>query len=312
MKVKDKIRNAYHGIISEFNTEHYGFSGITHWLIAICFFQLMWLIPLSFVQSYISSVNENIVMLIMTFFIIGGASLLPDLDSSPLQEGGSTAVYQLGALGYGLSILAITISGVVYNVIRTKYDEKPKSQHRMLFHTLFIPIAIFVYVNFFLELPNGKIIDSISDGVSGDEYSILILIFFSGISAYLGASMIIYKVLKLFKQQKYTQFVCLATMAGVIAFMVMSANGAQIRLIGTSIALGYFFHNIADEFSKGSIPMFFPIPVPRKLSKIKELQFWKKPRIPFALTTGGIANTILNFLMFFADAFLFYMIFIRK
>ena len=292
------------------NEEHYGFSGITHWLIAVCFFFLLWLIPIDFVKNYISIIQSNIVLFVMTFFIIGGASLLPDLDSSPLQEGGSTAVYQLGFLGYGLSILAITISQVVYTIFHTKYDQKPKSQHRMLFHTFFIPVVIFIYCMFILPLPEGKIFDDLKDGISGSEYSILILIFFTGVSIYLGASMLIYKILKLFKKQKYTQFICLAIMIGCISYILLVATNEQIKLIGASIAFGYFFHIIGDLFSKGSSPIFFPIPVPYKLSKITKVQFWKKPNIPFALTTGGVANKILNFIMCAIDLLLFYILFI--
>lgn len=293
--------------------EHAGFSGITHWLIAIMFFFLMWFIPLNISQNYIAAINENILFFIIIFFIIGGASLLPDLDSCPLQEGGSTAVYQLGILGYSLSILAITISGITYTIFHTKYDQKPKSQHRMLFHTPLIPILIFIYTYFFLEIPEGlNIIENIQKVGFADSnnYSILILIFFAGISVYLGASMLIYKILKLFKKQKYTQFLCLALMTISIIYMLFM-KCESLKLIGIAISLGYLFHIIADFFSKGSAPLFFPIPVPYKLSKLTKVQFWKKPAFPLALTTGGIGNIILNFIVTGVDIFLAWLLFFK-
>ncbi len=294
--------------------EHKGFSGITHWLISIMFFFLMWITPWAFARQYIQSINQSVLFATMTFFLIGGASLLPDLDSSPLQEGGSTAVYQLGWLGQGLSILAITISGVVYAVLHTRYDAKPKSQHRMLFHTPFIAIALYVYTMYFMEIPyeDQSLVDAIGSVGFKDTrlYSLAILIFFASCAIYLGASMLVYKVLKLLKKQKYTQFVCLAIMVLSILYMLW-LPGRELRLVGVSIALGYLFHLVGDLFSKGSIPMFFPVPVPYKLSAPKKVQFWNKPRIPFALTTGGVANTILNFVLTVVNMFLVWYVFIK-
>ena len=128
--------------------EHAGFSGVTHWLIAICLFFLMWLAPISLSQQYINAISANRLFAFLVFLIIGGASLLPDLDSSPLQQGGSTAVYQLGFLGQFLSLGCITISGVVWSVLHTKNDKKPPSQHRMLFHSPFIALMIFLINQF--------------------------------------------------------------------------------------------------------------------------------------------------------------------
>lgn len=291
-------------------SKHLGFAGVTHWLIAILFFFLLWLIPTDISQQYISSISDKgYLFLFIIFLCIGGASLLPDLDSSPLQEGGSTAVYQLGVLGYLLSILFITISGVFYSVLHTKYDQKPKSQHRMLFHSPIVPIALFIYIHFFFTTSQN----SISDMLKANEliYPCLMILFLSAISIYLGSSMLFYRIFKILKKQKYNQFTCLGMMIlGTIYIATMPIE--YIKLIGVSIALGYLFHIIGDMFSKGSSPLFFPIPVPAKLTKIKQLQFWKKPFVPFAIETGGIANTILTFILGGMDLFLLWYIFIRK
>ena len=180
------------------NEEHEGFSGTTHWLIAILFFFMMWLIPWSFSSNFIHEINSSKLFAFLIFFVIGGASLLPDLDSSPLQEGGSTAIYQLGALGYGLSIVAITISQVIYSLFHTKHDDKPKSQHRMFWHTLFVPLLIYIYVQFMIP-SSGTTLWSRRTDIKA--IPLFILVFFAAASVYLGASMLIYKLLK-FKRRK--------------------------------------------------------------------------------------------------------------
>lgn len=287
--------------------EHAGFSGITHWLLAIFMFFCMWLLPIDFAQNFISAISTSKVFAIIIFFVIGGASLLPDLDSSPLQEGGSTAVYQLGFLGNMLSIVAITISGVVYGIMHTKYDDKPKSQHRMLFHAPIIPILIYLWVIFFIPLNN----DNLMAHRDIEHFSMFVLVFFAGASVYLGASMLVYKLLSLIGKQRSTQFICLAIMIfSIWRFMVMPFS--QLKLVGIALSLGYLFHIIADCFSKGSAPIFFPVPTPVGMD-FKKLKLWRKPYLmgnsSFAVTTGGTVNIILNFVMFGVDIFFAYFLF---
>jgi len=292
------------------NEEHGGFSGLTHWLIAIMMFFLMWLIPLSFSQQYVGEISKNIIFAILIFFIVGGSSLLPDLDSSPLQEGGSTAVYQLGIIGYLLSIIAITLSGVVYAVLHTRYDQKPKSQHRMLWHAMLIPVVIFLYVQYAMPLEGNRLIEHYRDV---DYYSMFILVFFAGISVYLGCTMLFYRLFKLIKKQNLTQILSLIIMVVSIVYMLFTKYD-NLRLIGIALALGYAFHIFGDLFTKGGAPVFFPIPIPVSGFNIKKLQLWRKPKIlgKFSIETGGTVNLILNFALFVLDIFLVWFIFFKK
>lgn len=300
--------DAFNDIKATLMEEHFGFSGITHWLIAIFLFFCMWLMPIPFAQDYISAITQSKIFAIIIFFVIGGASLLPDLDSSPLQEGGSTAVYQLGFLGNLLSVVAITISGVVYSILHTKYDDKPKSQHRMLFHAPIIPILLYLWV--IICIPSTS--DRLMDHRDLEHFSMFVLVFFAGASVYLGASMIIYKILKLIGRQSTTQFICLVIMIfSIWNFLTMPYS--QLKLVGIAIALGYIFHIIADCFSKGSAPIFFPIPTPVGGLMSKKFKLWRKPYLlgnsNFAITTGGTINIILNFVMFGVDIFFAYFLF---
>lgn len=283
--------------------KHKGFAGMTHFLIAILLFFLMWLIPWDFCQNYINSIKSNVLFGIIIFLTIGGASLLPDLDCSPIEDGGSIAVYQLGILGQLLSVLCVTLSGIVFSLVHTKNDEKPKSQHRMLFHTGLIPVLI--YIGTIIYIPES--LETLSGNFNKENTSIFILIIFASISVYLGASILFYKVLKIFGKQRYSQFLCLLVMVLSIVYMYFLPF-YKLRLIGIAIALGYLFHILGDMITKGSSPLFFPIPLPKK----GHLQLWRKPYIlgSFSITTGGIFNTILNFILIAIDCFLFYFLFL--
>lgn len=296
--------------------EHGGFSGITHWLMSIACFFMIFLLPIPFAEQYVDAILRSKLFLFLTFLIIGGAALLPDLDSSPLQEGGSTAVYQLGFLGNALSVLCIVISSVIWQVFHTRYDEKPPSQHRMLFHAgPFCSACIFLMAH--LSLPDGGG-SVISDGLKNANDGTWGVIFLGAISTYLGASMFFYKVLSLVGKQSKTQFFCLIFM-GISVWQMLYMPYDQLKLVGLTIALGYLFHIIpGDIISKGSSPIFFPIPTPVKTSKGIKFKFWRKPYIggrigsKLAIETGGAVNIILNFLLAGLDIFLFYYIFIRR
>lgn len=303
------------------NEEHAGFLGMTHWLISMFLFFCLWLLPIEYARDYINAINSNKLFFFLIIFIIGGASLVPDLDSSPVQEGGSTAVYQLGFLGYLLSIAFITISGVIYSLFHTRYDAKPPSQHRMLFHAPIVPISIYVYTlylsNKLEKFGYSNIMEMIKEENSSIlfEYTgLLVILFFCGVSVYLGANMLLYKLLEIFKQQKYTQFIYLGIMVISIIYMLFMPI-EQLELIFFSFSLGYLFHIFADVFSEGSCPLFFPIPLPYKGLNFKKLQLWRKPYFissKFAITTGGALNTILNFVMMGLNFVLIWILFVKK
>jgi hypothetical protein len=291
-------------------SEHAGFSGFTHWLIALMLFFLIWLTPIAMAQSYVSAIMQSWIFAFMVFLVIGGASLLPDLDSSPLQEGGSTAVYQLGFLGQGLSIVAVVISGVIWNIMHTKHDEKPPSQHRMFFHAPFVAVVIFAFNWFAYPSSNAS---PASMGWTSVPASVYTMIFLGAISVYLGASMFFYKVLSLLRRQRSTQIFCwLFLVLSIWSMWRMPLS--QLKLIGTAISLGYLFHIIGDLLTKGSAPLFFPIPTPVKTRRGIGFRMWWKPYLfggKFAITTGGTVNIILNFILTGVNLFLVWFIFIK-
>jgi hypothetical protein len=88
-----------------------------------------------------------------------------------------------------------------------------------------------------------------------------------------------------------------------------------LKLIGVAISLGYLFHIVGDVLTKGSSPIYFPIPTPTKTGKGIKFKFWCKPYIlggKFNITTGGAVNIILNFLLMGINLFLAWHLFIRE
>ena len=290
--------------------EHAGFSGVTHWLIAVCLFFLMWLLPIAWSQNYVAEVGKSGLFAFIVFLVVGGASLLPDLDSSPLQEGGSTAVYQLGFLGQLLSLGCITISGVIWSVLHTSQDQKPPSQHRMLFHAPVVGLSVFLLNQFAYPASENCASDV---GFNKIPFTVYMVLFLGAVSIYLGASMFFYRVLSLIHKQKHTQIFCWIFML-LGLWQMWTMPWYRLKLVGSGVALGYLFHILGDMFSKGSAPLFFPIPTPVKTGKGIKWRLWWKPYPfggKFAIETGGAINTILNFLLIGVDLALAWFIFIR-
>ena len=73
---------------------------------------------------------------------------------------------------------------------------------------------------------------------------------------------------------------------------VFTTTYANLKVLGVCFGAGYLFHCIEDCFADTGIPsLIFPIP-----------QFWRKKvwgrmrLTPITITTGSLANTILDFI----------------
>lgn len=275
-------------------SEHSGFSGVTHWLVAMMLTMLLMLYAPSatpFITDMTERMSQSRLDFLMFVLLIGGGSLLPDLDSSPLEEGGSTAVYQLGFLGHALSAAAIMISGVVWGVLHTSNDRVPPSQHRMLFHTPFMAVLLLWWAG---TLPPIGIADALHDIM--ESGSVLIMAMLCTVATYLGTCMATYRV-PLRIVQNHVQLLSFLS-AGL--FLLSQWKSGDWAVAGMAVATGYAFHIVADLFSKGSVPLFFPVPTPVRTKSGTAFRLWWKPH-PFGgrfqVTTGGAVNILLNFVI---------------
>jgi len=293
-------------------SKHAGFTGITHWLIAMMLLMLMRFLPFPFIREYIRSISSSRLMVLVSMLVVGGASLLPDLDSSPLEQGGSTAIYELGPLGNLLSLGCITISGVVWSVMHTGNDETPPSQHRMLFHAPVMAALIAIWAGAAYSGTDGSA--TLRSMGSHATFSMWSMWFLACVCTYLGSCMLLYRVTNLFGSSNAvpTASSLVAVITGLYMWGWMGMSSA--RLLGYSISLGYLFHILADVISKGSAPLFFPIPTPVKTRKGLGFRLWWKPypfNGRFHITTGGAVNIIMNFAIGMLDVFLAWYIFIK-
>lgn len=291
-----------------------GFSGITHVLISIFLLFMMLYLPIPFAINYKSLLLKGWQYTVVFFFVVVGASLLPDLDSSR-----STARFQLGVFG-GLIKTGMTASSfVVTSLTKTKNDWVPETQHRCLWHTPFISIVLGITMWKFIPSENITYLKLWQDAVEAGVARYIVInyipvhfcMFFALSSIYLGIGIITHR---LFKPLPKTLRIILPKVIIAATFgLLFMFSLSELRYVGVSIALGYLFHLMGDVFSKGSVPVIWPIPIAIRKNRKWIWHFWWRPRgIIFGrLETGGIANNIINFVFLSLDVFLLYAIFIH-
>ena len=295
--------------------EHKGYMGFSHWLQGNALFMLLWLIPPSvpflgtFAAQYLTQIESSYAFLILNFMVIGGAVLMPDLDSSPLEEGNSSAVSELGLLGLAISTIEITIAHVVWSIFHLKGDKKPKSGHRLLWHTFLIPISFYFWVIFTFPKSNATMSEILSKNGILNNLSAFMVMFIIAIAVYIGINVATYRLFQLIDKKRYQ------SIAGYVGFaialiMMFTMSYTQLRLLGLTVALGYAFHILGDLTTQGGSPALFPIPFPEN----GKLVLWKRSFLPYHLSvqTGGMVNKILDYVFIAIDIILFYTIFIVK
>lgn len=294
MKIVNNCRKQLNKIMFK---EMKGFSGVTHMLIATFLFQLIWILPIF--SMYISQVKaKDTVTIILFWGILIGASLLPDLDNNV-----STAKYQLGIIGRILSMFMVMVSSMVYSIFHTKND-KCKSQHRMLWHTLFIYMAELVIIYFFHPTNDYTILEIVKSKMSimNNSAALIAILFFflSCCSIYLFINFICYYGGKIISWKVFNVIKIVLSLACFV-FLGSRVSLGYLKFISYAVCIGSMFHNIGDLFSLGSVPVFFPVPIKKQL--------WLKPKLPFQLETGGVANRVLNFVLLIVVVTLFLCIF---
>lgn len=289
--------------------EHAGFSGLNHVLIAIACFVAMFFLPFEPFISLVEHFRISPIVLGMSFLIICGAALLPDLDNSKSEGGGSFAGYELGILGSVLSSLMITISSIMTSVFHGKRDIKPDTQHRFFWHTLLVPLIMWLLIFFFVPEGDTKVIDlftAIGDG-GKIPVNVIVVLLLVIICVYIGSALLLKKLAKIlpinFKPGMIAIIIGVA--AAVICFVFSTQS--DIRFYGFVVCLGYTLHlfPFGDTMADSGIPLLFPI------TGIFG-KFWMRIRfLPKALTvkTGSIIESILKIVFFVLDIILVYFLF---
>ena len=268
-----------------------GFNGITHILISIILFFVMFIIP-SYIfppfNSYIKIITENYIFLIVSFLIIVGASLFPDLDSDR-----STAVFRLGSTGVLINLFMKSIGNFIWILYHFDKDIRPSIRHRIIFHTpifaffityiayKFIPNNDTIFLQTFLNIKVKDLVPFILQNII-----VLVYVLFAFLNERLFISTILYYPFKkIFKRQNISDLVCFL-LSLVPLYFIINLSYNKIKYIGISIGIGYLTHLIGDLFTKGSIPLFYPLP-------IKGQAYWR-PNFFLQISTEERPVKILN------------------
>lgn len=281
-----------------------GFSGVNHVLIAIMLFLLLLIIPVDPFSSFLKSFLISPITGVMAFLVVCGGALLPDLDLLK-SDGGSAASWDLGILGSIISSIMVTISSIMTSVFHGKKDVKPDTQHRFFWHTLIVPIIMFLLMFFFLKDGDSKLIESFIpfsiDTFPAMELSCLLMV---GICVYVGSSLLLKKIknIKLFKFKPSIVSLSLAAVTMLICLFAMSLS--EFKLISYCIALGYLFHLIGDMFADGGIPALFPF------TGVVGKFFMRIKLLPVTVKTGSTLESLLKVVFAVIDAILLYFVFV--
>lgn len=297
-----------------------GFSGVNHVLIAIGLILLILLLPSFFDNPFSNFMKTNLSPHdlksgVFTFFavvLIMGGALLPDVDNSKA-DGGSMATWELGFIGSCLSSVMIMTSSFMTSIFKTKKDRLPPTQHRMFWHTLLVPLLMYLMIHYMCRGSSTTLYEVIKGSVDTRGINSLTLVFdfialslFVCLGLYVGAMCALKKVCKFVPvlPQKFVKlFPGGFTIVGLI-LCVAYFSIDEIKVLAYFVVIGYLFHLIGDLFADTGIPALFPIDV------IIRRKFWGRYCLlgPFSPKTGSTLESVLKFVFLAVDITLLVML----
>lgn len=253
-----------------------GFMGHTHAISAIAFYLL---IVLFWRQGILNlGLSNNTFILFLTSIVIAGAALLPDLDNVK-----STALSVLGPIGQLLSEIMRGTSTIIFQLTRTKYDEKNADPHRGFWHTLIssFVIGFVVHTLVSIDIKVNNVLSSYGFNTVGD-YLALLWIF---ITVQLAFSGLFNSVVKKYNKSIIGKLTLLLV-GTIISFILIKYNTTDnYNWLTVSIILGYIFHILGDTLTVAGTPILFPF-------KFKGKR-WFTHRILKIRAGGEIENLLL-------------------
>lgn len=189
--------------------------------------------------------------------IMGGASLLPDIDSpgSISTRDGATAVRAFGALGEAIGHTVNAVSVVIYNLTATRKDGTRTHGHRTLTHTL----AFAIFMSVLVALGAG----------STTEFTLLGDTWTTGkaFTFFLMWAMLHLALFGLFekwtkKQRKKYSLLGVAVVSLAMTLTTVAMLPATgYPWLGLCIGGGCLVHTLGDAITKQGSPLLWPIPI---------------------------------------------------
>lgn len=276
--------------MKQLNKKLSGFMGKTHCLLSICFLFIFMLIPNPFFEMTVWKLKENWLLAFIGIVVLCGGALFPDLDND-----NSSAGATLGPLGSIFTTFMKSTSLIVWNLYHFKADKKPNTMHRYLWHAPIIWVGLGAMLYFGLNGGEYNILTNVINSFKTDTFLyflrtnavlflFIILIF---MAVLVGSNMVVFQIGKFFPLPYIVKYIL---PVGVLIY-IATTSYSNLRVIGICFALGATLHCIEDAFCDTGLPsLIFPIP-----------QFWRKrvwgrmKLFPMTITTGGLANTIIDF-----------------
>ena len=224
------------------------FMGETHSASTIAIYLLLFaLVPEVFFRM---NGTESLYVIIISIFVLYGASRLPDLDNSK-----SSAMSALGILGNAISDILRSFSVFIYDITKTKYDNNEANAHRGFFHTILSGILFFFLVKYTTSIK--KVID-----IGGANYTIgtLVAIFWVFLCVHISLSSIFKKKFDKNKKSGFIIFNFLISL--IISSILVSLVSRQIDnydWIAFTLSFGHITHILGDSLTPAGVPLFFPL-----------------------------------------------------
>lgn len=229
------------------------FMGATH----TSFSCALYFIFISFFFSWfekITSTNSTLIVL-FCFLIILGSSKLPDLDNTK-----SSAKTALGIVGNILSALSRSLSDTIYNISKSKYDNKESNPHRGFFHTLLSGILIFFLV--YVSTLSQKEINIMGTKMT---ISMVVATFWILLSLQIAFPDILKNKKKkqgVLSSEAINSLICLF-LAAIITKMASQVT-PSFSWLAFAISFGQITHIMGDMFTAMGAPFLFPLPIKGK------------------------------------------------
>lgn len=246
-------------------TKRKGFNGVTHLIIGVFIASVVFLVvtfPIDQISTYSEHVTGGVVSIIISFFIITGGSLFPDLDSKR-----STAMFRLGVPGRFLNLFMISTGNAIWKLYHCRRDKRPGMYHRVIYHTpAFVVLMTFVFMT--APISDDAIWSSFIDtkvrdlpSYIADKFPVFLIIASAYLMIKLSVGTLLYKPFKKLFRKQLASDATASIIAIFLTYFIMNMSYTEVRMVGVTVVIGYSSHLIGDLFTRGSIPLLWPMPI---------------------------------------------------
>ncbi|CAM3403989.1 metal-dependent hydrolase [Stackebrandtia soli] len=210
-------------------------SGTAAWLVA------------SAVGEFAFGIHQSAASIAVGTIACTGAALLPDLDCSGrvLQnKGGATVARTFGVASLFLAECVEKGALGIHKLTRTKKDKKRNHGHRTFTHTWLFAIL--------LGLGTAALV-----GNFGKPAVIGVMFFLTGLA--------IRGIMNDWARQQGWWVITLLSLAAAFGFHQLLPGNQSYTLLGVAVGIGCVVHTLGDMITKMGCPVFFPIPIKKKL-----------------------------------------------